>query len=311
MQVLIAIIIVLLVLTFAVAYGTYRMGFYWDRTKDRDPLRIDTAEYAPYNDRMISQVKKILEIPFEEVHITSNDGLNLYGKFYHTSEDAPVVIMVHGYHAVAERDFPYYFKYSYERGHNILLIDQRSHGNSEGHTVCFGVKEREDVKLWCDYIVKRMGTDVKIMLEGVSMGSATVMMSTALNLPSNVKGVVADCGYTSPEDIIKLVIPAMVPVPVKAIYPFVKLGAVVFGHFSVTSASPIEAMKTLKLPILFVHGENDTFVPFYMVNELYEACNSPKKYKYTVKNAPHARSTFEDYEGCENALNSFTKEIGL
>ncbi|MCR5271637.1 MAG: alpha/beta hydrolase [Lachnospiraceae bacterium] len=305
------VILVLVLFAILIAYATYMMGFYWDRTKERDPLRLDTNEYAPYNDLMIDQVGKILQEPYEEVYITSNDGLRLFGKYYERKAGAPVELMVHGYHAVAERDFPFYLKYAFEREHNVLLIDQRSHGNSEGHTVCFGVKEREDVLLWCRYLVERLGEDVKILLEGVSMGSATVMMSTALPLPENVKGVVADCGYTSPEDIIKLVIPAMVPVPVNAIYPFVKLGAVLFGHFSITSASAIEAMKTIKQPILFIHGENDTFVPFYMVKELYDACNSPLKCKYTVKNAPHARSTFEDYVGCADELGKFMDKLGI
>ncbi|MCR5468470.1 MAG: alpha/beta hydrolase [Lachnospiraceae bacterium] len=311
MKILLVILIIIIVLSLIVAYGTYRMGFYWDRTSQRDPLRLDENEYAPYNDLMISQVKKILAVPYEKVYITSKDGLKLFAKYYHKSDDAPVEIMVHGYHAVAERDFPFALKFAFERGHNVLLIDQRSHGESEGHTVCFGVKEREDVLLWSEYIVKRLGPNVKILLSGVSMGSATVMMATALPLPKNVVGVIADCGYTSPEDIIKLVTPAMVPIPVNVIYPFVKLGALIFGHFSITAASAIEAMQTIKLPILFIHGENDTFVPFYMVNELYDACNSPKKYIYTVKNAPHARSTFEDYEGCARKMDEFMTEIGI
>lgn len=311
LKAIIIIIIILLVITLILAYGTYRMGFYWDRTKQRDPFRIDTDEYAPYNDKMISQIKANMEVPYEKVYITSFDGLKLFGKLYIFDENAPMELMVHGYHAVAERDFPFHFKHAMEKGHNILLIDQRSHGESEGHTVCFGVLERKDVLSWINFILERMGKDTKIILRGVSMGSATVMMSTSLPLPENVVGVIADCGYTSPEEIIKLVIPAMVPVPVNVIYPFVKLGAILFGHFSVTSSSAMDAMKQCKLPILFIHGEKDTFVPFYMMQKVYDACISEKKYKYPVPNSPHARATFEDYDGCAKVMDDFMAEIGL
>ena len=309
-RIFLIILVAAVLLSVLLGYVTFRMGFYYDN-KERDMYRLDEGEYAPTNGTMIARVHELAELPYEEVSITSNDGLKLYGKYYAGAPGAPIALMVHGYHAIAERDFCAYHKMMREKNYNILLIDQRSHGKSEGHAVTFGVLEREDVLEWCRYLMLRFGQDTRILLMGVSMGAATVMMSTALPLPSNVKGIVADCGYSSPEKIIKLVIPSMVPFPTPIVYPFVKLGAVIFGHFSVTGASAESAMKQCQLPILFIHGEADTFVPFYMVHEVYDACVSGHKALYPVPGVVHARASLADYEGCLARVNELCEEIGL
>lgn len=148
-------------------------------------------------------IRDTLSIPYEDVFITSFDGLRLHAKFYAASErKAPVQIMFHGYKSSAERDFCGGLREGIDGGFNVLLVDQRAHGESEGKYLTFGVNERFDCLSWASYAAERFGNDVKIYLYGISMGAATVLMASALPLPKSVSGIVADCGYTSPKDII-------------------------------------------------------------------------------------------------------------
>ena len=161
------------------------------------------------------------------------------------------------------------------RGHNLLLIDQRAHGKSDGKVITFGIKERFDVKSWIDYSIHRHGENVKIMLYGISMGAATVLMASELNLPKNVVGIVADCPYSSPKAIIKKVTGEM-GLPATLFYPFIRLGALIFGGFDPSSAAPILAVKNTDIPILLIHGDADDFVPCEMSDEISESGRTVK-----------------------------------
>ncbi len=175
------------------------------------------------------------------------------------------------------------------------MVDQRAGGLSEGHIITFGIKERYDCQRWAWYIAERFGNDVPIILTGISMGAATVMMTSVLELPANVIGVLADCGYTSAKAIIKKVIHQM-GLPSAVAYPFVRLGARLFGGFDLEAASPIEAMKICRLPVLFVHGDADDYVPWSMSSENYEACAAPKRL-LTVAGAGHGLAYPADPQG--------------
>ena len=170
----------------------------------------------------------------------------------------------------------------------MLLPDQRCSGGSDGHTITFGIKEHEDCLDWVSFAVSYFGPDVKIILTGISMGAATVLMAAGKPLPKNVIGVLADCGYSTPEAIIKKVIRQM-GLPEKLAYPFVKLGALLFGDFDLEAYSPMEAMKTCRVPVIFFHGETDGFVPCDMSRELYEACPCRKRL-VTIPDADHGLS---------------------
>ena len=159
-------------------------------------------QYEPYHETITSCVEKVLNVPYEEVEVTSVDGLRLVGKYYHMSDDAPLVIFFHGYRCAGIRDGNGIFLYAREFGFNVLLVDQRAHGKSEGKTITFGVMERHDCKSWAEYAVKRFGRDVKIYLCGLSMGGATVLMASDIGLPENVVGILADCPYSSPKAIL-------------------------------------------------------------------------------------------------------------
>ena len=138
------------------------------------------------------------------------------------------------------------------------------------------------------------------------MGASTVMMASAMELPPNVISALADCGYTSAKDIIKKVIHEM-KLPANLLYPFVKLGAKLYGHFDLEETSPLEAMKNCRIPIIFIHGETDDFVPCDMSRANYDACIAPKRL-FTVADAGHGMSYLLDNAGYFKALKEFSEQ---
>ena len=216
------------------------------------------------------------------------------------------------YELGTKRFLTYYFvsggvERAFDVGHNALLIDHRASGLSDGHVITFGIKERDDCLRWIDFVIKQFGKDVEIILTGISMGAATVLMVSNENLPNNVKYILADCGYTSPKEIIYKVILDM-KLPPKLVFPIIKLSARIFGGFNIDMYSAIESVKSTKLPIIFYHGTNDNFVPHYMSETLYNACISHKKL-VLVDNAGHGLSYPVEKEKYISALVEFENEI--
>ena len=191
-------------------------------------------------------------------------------------------ILFHGYHGCAEQDLSGGVYRCQRLGHNVLIVDHRASGKSEGHVVTFGIHESRDALAWIHYALENIDPNAKILLGGISMGAATVMMTSAMEIPENVKGTVADCGYTSAKDIIKKVIRDM-KLPDNLLYPFVRLGAILFGRFDPDANSPIESMPNCRVPVIFFHGDEDIFVPMSMSEENHAACSAPKHLVITPK----------------------------
>jgi fermentation-respiration switch protein FrsA (DUF1100 family) len=222
------------------------------------------------------------------VQIVAYDGRILTGKFYEYAPGAPIELMFHGYRGNAEKDLPGGVQRGFAMGRSVLLADQRCCGGSQGRVITFGIREHRDCLSWVEFMIQYFGPDVKIILTGISMGAATVLMAAGRELPENVIGVLADCGYSSPKAIIREVIRQM-GLPVDLSYPFVKLAARLYGGFDLEAYSPLEAMKTCKVPVIFYHGEDDDFVPCAMSREVYEACPT-RKQLVTVPGAGHGLS---------------------
>lgn len=252
------------------AYYCYRRIFYAAPKKKNGPIKLPNGEqYEVNRDKMLSLIDEMRAIPFETVYITSFDGLNLAGRYYHVKDGAPVHIQFHGYKGWAYRDFCGGNKLARERGCNTLVVDQRAHGMSEGNTISMGINERFDCLSWINYICERFGRDVKIVISGVSMGATTVLMAAGLGLTENVIGIIADCPYSSPKEIIMKVCSDM-KLPERLMYPFVRLGAKLYGHFDLEAADAAEAVCHAKVPILLIHGEDDRFVPCSMSQKIFE-----------------------------------------
>ena len=309
----IAAALALLVLVTVTALVCYFKVFYVPPRKAANPDEYPMPPgeiYEPYREMMTEWVKSIRSMPKENMEITSHDGLRLTGTYYEYKKGAPLEILFHGYKGNAERDLSGGVERCFAIGRNALIVNQRASADSDGNTATFGILERRDCLAWIDFAIKHFGEDTKIILTGVSMGAATVMMAAGEELPKNVVCVLADCGYSSAKEIIKKVIRDM-RLPDTLLYPFVKLGARIFGGFDLEETSPIEAMKVCKIPVIFIHGDTDDFVPCDMSRELFEACSSEHKSFVAISGAGHGIAYPADKEAYLNALRDFEKEAGF
>ena len=292
-----------------IAYVCFRIAFYVPEGSNAPTEEYPVPPgkiYAPYREKMVALMKETRATGCEEMSITSFDGLTLWGKYYEYAPGATVEIMFHGYRGSAERDLCGGVQRCFALGHSALIVNQRCSGRSEGDVITFGINESRDCLNWVTHTINRFGPEVKIILTGISMGASTVMIAAGEDLPENVIGVLADCGYTSAKDIIKKVI-AQRKLPAELAYPFVKLGAKLYGHFDLESTSPIEAMKRCRVPVIFFHGENDDYVPCYMSRRNYAACTARKKL-ITVPEAGHGLSYMLEPQEYRSALKEFFGE---
>lgn len=285
-----------------ICFGEYRENYPEDDVQRHMP---HGTAYDVFQDEIAQGIRNVVEAKeYETVEITSVDGLKLRGRYYHRQDGAPLVLFFHGYHGNFYRDGNGIYSYAKKQGINLLLVSQRAQGISEGKAITFGIMERHDCKSWIEYAIKRFGGDVKINLFGISMGAATVMMAAEMGLPDNVKGIMADCGYSSPKEILCAVMKSR-KLPVKLVYPMAKLGAKWFGGFDLEEASAAESMKHCTVPVFFIHNDGDDFVPFWMSEKCYRACSSETKTFVQVKGVGHGLSWCLEPEKYQSAMSDF------
>lgn len=300
--------VALLAALFLATYWCYRIAFYADRSIPQEEYPLPQGEiYEPCREQIKQWIRQIRQMPHEDVEITSFDGLKLRGRFYEYAPDAPIELLFHGYRGTSEQDMSGGVLRCFQVGHSALLVDQRACGKSEGNKITFGIYESRDCHSWISYVQQRFGQQRKLILCGISMGAATVLMAAGRPLPPAVAGVLADCGYTSPRDIIREVIRQM-KLPPKLCYPFVRLAARLFAGFDLEEDSPIEAATRCQVPVIFFHGESDDFVPCEMSRRNFEAC-SAKKELVTVPGAGHGLSYFLEPERYLQAVRDFFREV--
>ncbi|MBR5459554.1 MAG: alpha/beta hydrolase [Clostridia bacterium] len=269
------VILSIILIFFILLLVCFRMAFYSPGNK-RNPTIPNGEIYEKWKDVLLSYRREADSLPFRDVKVISHDGLTLRGKYYEYSPDAPIELMLHGYRGCAESDLSGGVLRSRRLGHSALIVNNRGSGTSDGRVITFGIKECLDVPIWVKYITDNINPNARIILTGISMGASTVMLASAMPLPKNVIGVLADCGYSSAEKIIKKVIADM-KLPVAITYPLVRLSGRLFGGFDLKSADCVAALKKASVPVIFLHGDSDDFVPCDMSRECFEACDSRKK----------------------------------
>ena len=295
------------------AYVCYRIMLYSKPRKlpGEGEYEIPEGEiYAVFKEDMIGWTKMIRAYPYKEYSIQSFDGLTLRAKFYEFKPGAPIELMFHGYRGYAERDLSGGVERCFKLGHSALLIDHRGAGYSDGHVITFGILEKRDALRWVDFAVKEFGEDAKLILTGISMGAATVMMVAGEPLPPQIRYVLADCGYTSPREIISKVMRDL-KLPPALLYPCATLGARLFGRFNLNEDSPLEAMARCKVPVVFAHGDADDFVPYDMSVRLCEVCTGRHKKLITIHGAGHGLAFPVARDEYVAALAEFKRECGF
>lgn len=265
---------------------SYKICFHVPKQRHEDLYKAPAGEqYEKYAQKMV-EISLIMEsAKCQWISITAHDGSKLYGRFYEYYPGAPLILAFHGYRSMALRDDAGAFALAQKLGFNILAVDQRSHGKSDGRVITFGIRERYDCLDWIRYAHQRFGEDNPIILCGISMGAATVLMASELKLPMNVLGIMADCPYASPAGIICKVAKDR-GYPEKLAYPIIWLGAKLFGNLNIKESSAAQAVKHAKIPILLIHGEDDRFVPCDMSREIFKNCASRSEL-HTFPDAGH------------------------
>lgn len=288
--------------------------FFWFSIRRRKSERTDQqyeepdSIWNPFRQRMKEAQDYIQAHTREKVELTSFDGLTLTALYLPVKNPRGTVIAFHGYRSLATIDFALEVEFFHRLGFDVLLPYQRSHGESQGKYITFGAKERFDCRDWAKYAAARFpGEDIFLM--GISMGAATVLLSLGTDLPGNVKGVVADCGFTSPWEIVRHVAKRDFHLPAFPLLYLLDLVCRGAAGFSLKEADTRKALAGSRLPVLFLHGAADDFVPVSMSEENYRACRGEKSL-YLVPGAGHAQSYAMDTPGCQERIGAFLRAHG-
>ena len=241
----------------------------------------------------------------EDVYITSEDGLKLHGLWVPVQEAKGTVLLAHGYRSTIYVEFRIAVEFFHSLGFNLLLPDQRSHGKSEGKFITFGVKESEDMRGWIRLHNDTFG-NYPMVLYGISMGASTMLYLADQQLPENIRGIIADCGFTSPKEILSSVFKAVTHLPAGPSIWVAGLFAKVFAGFRLDEKNTKQILAASRYPILMIHGAADDFVPCEMTFQGYEACCASKTL-LIVEGAEHGYSMIKNPVRYGDTLLEFVK----
>lgn len=318
------------------AAGIGETAYFYNRTMKRNNAKTDRTmkmsgtDWEKYFPLMEERRGFVLAQPHEDVYITSFDGLKLHATYFPPIQGSrgekvdstdgqnaekenktgvdKLVICFHGYTGEGLSNHIAIADYFLKQGYAMLLPDARAHGESEGEYIGFGCLDRKDALSWIDWTIGKCGEDVKILLHGTSMGGATVLMTSGLELPPNVKGIVSDCGFTSPKEVFTHVLNHMYHLPAFPAIQGANLLNKKLAGYGMDECNAKREVQKAKVPILFIHGSADTFVPCSMCHEIYKNCASPKR-KLIIEGAGHAESYYKEMGTYEKALTEFAEEV--
>ena len=270
----------------------------------RDPKAIAKSAWARHQEPVLAGIAWLALQETEQISLESFDGLRLSARLFPAEENRGTILLFHGYRSMVCIDFSCAAQYYHELGFNLLLIDQRSHGHSEGRYLTYGVLERRDCQSWADYCYRRFGSSQSLFLGGLSMGASTVLMASDLPMPPTVRGIIADCGFTSPWEIIAHVMKSRYHLPPFPLLYGIDLFSRLFARCGLRDCSTVQAVARTVLPVLLIHGTGDRFVPCSMSRRAYDAC-AGERHLVLVEGAGHGASFLVDRRACTRALEQF------
>ena len=295
--------IVILVLTIylGISFLIYKMMML---DYNKKPINLVNHE----EDFFKASYKWFSEIPKEDIYVTSYDNLKLHG-FYipsYNKKSNNLAIVCHGYQSKAT-DMIIIGKMYSEMGFQVILIDQRGHGQSEGNFTSFGFYEKYDLKKWIGYALRNYGNDINILIHGVSLGAATTIMATSLDISlKNIKFLLLDSGYTTAT---KTITNARKTAWIKTFIPGINVITQLRHKFWFSCVKPVAAMKKNSIPFLIIQGDKDRVVPIPMAEELYNSSPAVTKEMLIVKDSTHAQGFRVDWDLCYNTLKNQIKDI--
>ena len=285
-------------------------AYFYRRTMKRNRLSVERTikmsgtDWGQYGQTMQERKDYMLAQPHEEVWRMSEDGLRLHATFFPNQDSKKIALCLHGYTSQGMSDYIGLSGYYLKHGFAMFLPDARAHGQSEGEYVGFGCLDRKDALQWINWLTARCTEQVQILLHGISMGAATVLMTTGLTLPPQVKGVISDCAFTSPKEVFSHVLHSMYHLPA---FPMIQISDHVNrkkAGYGLDECNAAREVKKAKVPALLIHGSADTFVPCRMCDQIYDNYAAEKK-KLIVEGAAHAESYYKDRDAYEKAMDEF------
>ena len=308
LYILIPLILFVLLLLSASLYAFEKGSTRRDRTElFRVTSVVPSGRYA-FRDQMQLGVDWYENQPKTELTITSLDGLSLSADLIEAKDPIGLVVAVHGFRSWPAREFALISKHLYEQGYTVLYPYMRAHRKSEGKYITFGVKERYDIAAWARLLSDRR-PDLPLFLYGQSMGGATVIMASGLDIPKQTRGIIADSAFHSPRDVIATALTNSYKVPVFPMLPAMDLWARILGGYSLTATTCKEALDKTDLPFLFIHGKLDELVPYEMGYRNYAECHTNKE-MLTVDSAAHCASYYVYPDRYVSYLDDFLQKYG-
>ena len=310
----------LLLASVALALYGLTAYFFWYaiRRKRRRPLSLQNPRLTQEQRRYLEENERAKEyvraLPgTEDWSLQSWDGLALHALYIPAPwPSRRAMVLVHGYGSTGLDEYARFVRFYHELGFHLLLPDNRAHGQSEGKYIGFGWLDRPDLLDWIGRLIARLGVDCRIGLHGISMGAAAVMMvGGEPGLPGNVRAIVEDCGYTSVQQEFIFQLRQLMHIPTWPILSLTDAYCRRKAGFGFREASALDRVRRVSVPMLFIHGDADRFVPTEMVYPLFEACASPQKELFLVPGAVHAGAYAKDQAGYEARVRALLQGVGL
>lgn len=290
-----------LIATGLLSVSEYFYKFAFKRVKEVPETSADKQKYA---DAYWNYVDWLNHQPSQTFYLNKGTKDQLTATYLPAANQTnKSVIIAHGYKGNGET-MANYAQMFHQLGYNVLLPDSRAHGESTGKYINFGWLDRLDFLDWINLLIEKTTPNAQIVLFGVSMGGATVEMISGEKLPSQVKALIADCGYSGIDDEMSYLLKRLYHLPKYPLLPMVNFINRRRLGFNLNDVSSVDQLKKNHLPIFFIHGEKDVYVPTEMVNQNYEATTAPKE-KWIVKNASHAESFWVNPKNYKRHIASF------
>ena len=264
---------------------------------------IAKTHYGRYADFLQSSYQWLIDHNAQDIWIESEDGLRLHGHWIPAENAKGTILLAHGYRSTMLLDFGCAFEVFHDRGFNVLVPNQRSHGESQGRFITFGVLESRDMVAWLNFHNEKFGM-YPTLLYGISMGASTMLYLANKDLPSNVKGIIADCGFTMPAEIITEVFRSVLKLPALLSIRVADVLSRIIAGFSLYQEDSRKTLAASRLPVLLIHGRDDNFVPCEMSCEAFAACTGPKEL-LIVDGAGHGVSFLVDPKGYSDLVDKF------
>lgn len=281
------------------------------KTADKSKKRVrGIQELVELPEQIKVSAENLKNSDCETVEIVAHDGEKLVGHLHRCENAKRMIIAMHGWRSSWTKDFGEISDFWHKNDCSVLYAEQRGQNNSGGDYMGFGMLERYDCFDWINWVNENVAGKLPIYLAGLSMGASTVLMAAGLDLPENVCGMMVDCGFTSAHAIWKHIVENNLHLSYGIMENIANEMCKKKINMGAKDYSTIEAMQNNNIPVLFIHGTDDTFVPIEMTYQNYKACNAPKRL-FVVPGATHAMSYIVDKEGYEKTVKEFWNDWDL